>query len=129
MFCPKCDKTQLVKTIERQETLPVRDAKISVLSQLNVCSVCKEEFATTEQEEENVRKAYDEYRKQKGLLTHSEVRDVRVQYGLSQTAFSRWLGWAILRSIATSREACRTPSITRRCFCSGTQGTRRSFWR
>jgi putative zinc finger/helix-turn-helix YgiT family protein len=93
MFCPKCDKTQPVKTIRRQETLPVRDANISVLSEVTVCSVCKEEFATTAQEEENVLKAYGEYRKQKGLLTHSEVRDVRVQYGLSQTAFSRWLGW------------------------------------
>lgn len=93
MFCPNCDKTQPVKTIQRQETLPVRDEKVSVLSELSACSVCKQEFATTEQEEENVRKAYDEYRKRKGLLTHSEVRDVRVQYGLSQTAFSRWLGW------------------------------------
>ena len=93
MFCPKCDKTQPVTTIQRQETFTVRDEKVSVLSELNVCSVCKEEFATTEQEEENVRKAYDEYRRENGLLTHSEVRDVRVQYGLSQTAFSRWLGW------------------------------------
>jgi len=93
MFCPKCDKTQPVKTIQRQETFTVRDEKVSVLSEMNVCSVCKEEFATTEQEEENVRKAYDEYRRENGLLTHSEVRDVRVQYGLSQTAFSRWLGW------------------------------------
>lgn len=92
-FCPKCDKTQPVKTVRREEVVPVRDAKVSVVSTVSVCAACSEAFASEAQEEENVRNAYDAYRKQKGLLTHSEVREVRAIYGLSQTAFSRWLGW------------------------------------
>lgn len=92
-FCPACSKTQPVNTVTKEEEMLVRDLRLRVASTVMVCSVCKEEFASTAQEEENIRHAYDEYRKLKGFLTHSEVRDVRVKYGLSQTAFSRWLGW------------------------------------
>lgn len=92
-FCPKCDKTRLVKTIQREETLTVRATPIKIVSALTECLVCHEAFATEAQEEENVRKAYDEYRRQKALLSPSEVRDVRASYGLSQTGLSQWLGW------------------------------------
>ena len=56
-FCPKCEKTRPVKAVQQKETLPVRDAKIDVLSQVTVCSVCGEVFATEAQEEENIRQA------------------------------------------------------------------------
>jgi putative zinc finger/helix-turn-helix YgiT family protein len=92
-FCPKCDKTRPVKTIKREETLTVRETPIKIVSALTECSACHEAFATEAQEEENVRKAYDEYRRQKALLSPSEVRDVRASYGLSQTGLSQWLGW------------------------------------
>lgn len=92
-FCPKCDKTRLAKIVQKEEDMTVRDVRIRVVSTLTACSVCGEIFATEAQEEENIRKAYDEYRKLKGLLTPSEVRAVRTTYGLSQTNFSRWLGW------------------------------------
>lgn len=92
-FCPNCDKTQPVKTIQREETLTVRETPIKIVSALTECAVCSEAFATEAQEEENVRKAYDEYRRQKALLSPSEVRDVRVAYGLTQGGLSQWLGW------------------------------------
>ena len=92
-FCPNCDKTQPVKTIQREEILTVRETPIKTVSALTECSVCHEAFATEAQEEENVRKAYAEYRRQKALLSPSEVREVRVAYGLSQTGLSQWLGW------------------------------------
>lgn len=92
-FCPNCDKTQPVKTVQREETLNVRETPIKTVSALTECFSCHETFATEAQEKENVRKAYDEYRRQKALLSPSEVRDVRVIYGLSQTGLSQWLGW------------------------------------
>ncbi|PIP82596.1 MAG: hypothetical protein CO113_10740 [Elusimicrobia bacterium CG_4_9_14_3_um_filter_62_55] len=92
-FCPNCDKTQPVKCEQREETLTVRDTPIKVASLVTVCSACSEVFATEAQEDENVRKAYDEYRRLKGLLSPSDLKEIRGMYGLSQTAFSRWLSW------------------------------------
>lgn len=92
-FCPKCDRTQPVTAIQREEPITVRDTPIRTVSMLTECLACHDVFATEAQEEENVRKAYDEYRRQKALLSPSEIRDVRVAYGLSQTGLSQWLGW------------------------------------
>lgn len=92
-FCPKCRKTRLVKVLQKDEELPVRDTPIRITSTVMVCPVCKEEFASTTQEEENVRKAYNEYRRIKCLLTPAEIKSIREAFELSQTNFSRWLGW------------------------------------
>lgn len=92
-FCPNCEKSGPVEVIRKDETIKVRDMDIRTTSTVSKCSVCHETFATETQEEENLRKAYDEYRRQKKLLTPSEIKQLREQYGLSQTNFSRWLGW------------------------------------
>lgn len=93
MFCPMCRKTRPVTIVQKDEELKVRDALIRTTSTVMVCSVCKEEFAGTAQEEANVARAYAEYRKLKSLLTPSEIKAIRDTYELSQTNFSRWLGW------------------------------------
>ena len=43
--------------------------------------------------DENLLRARDAYRTQKGLLTSKEIAEIRDFYGLTQSDFSAMLGW------------------------------------
>lgn len=92
-FCPGCESSNPIKTVKRKEKLRVRDADVVVETTVSVCAKCGETFATEAQEERNVERAYAEYRRREGLLSPSDIQQVRAIYGLSQLNFSRWLGW------------------------------------
>lgn len=92
-FCPHCEKTTTLTHLKRDDVVRVKKAEVLINASLFVCDACKNEFATEEQEEANVAKAYDEYRKREKLLTPATIRSLRRRYGLSQTDFSSWLGW------------------------------------
>lgn len=92
-FCPNCEKSTLVDILTKKETIKVRDMTIPAISVVSKCSECQGIFATESQEEANLQKAYAEYRAAKKLLSHSDMKQIRQLYGLSQTNFSRWLGW------------------------------------
>ncbi|MCX5795082.1 MAG: DUF4065 domain-containing protein [Elusimicrobia bacterium] len=92
-FCPHCEKTTTVTLHKRDENVRVKKAEVVINASLYVCDACKKEFATEAQEEANVGKAYDEYRRREKLLAPAAIRSIRRRYGLSQTDFSSWLGW------------------------------------
>jgi putative zinc finger/helix-turn-helix YgiT family protein len=92
-FCPHCLEDRLVQTTREEKLLRVRDLDIPVSIESFVCDTCGKTFAAEEQEEENLHRAYEEYRRRKCLLSPTEIVEIRRTYGLSQPAFSRWLGW------------------------------------
>ncbi len=91
-YCPVCDKEQEIIIIEKQETYPVKGVDIEVQAHVCTCSVCHEEIWDPDLDDENLILAYQEYRKQKGLLAPEEIKAIRQSYGLSQTAFAKVLG-------------------------------------
>lgn len=93
MFCPHCEKNQKIVKVTKKETLPVMGEPVEYSAEVYRCSVCKGEFATTEMEEENFRKAYNFYRDKHHLLRPEKIKEIRHKYGMSQKDFSRFLGW------------------------------------
>jgi putative zinc finger/helix-turn-helix YgiT family protein len=92
-LCPHCLENRSVKTVHEEKMLRVRDLDIPVSIESFVCETCGKTFATEAQEERNLHRAYEEYRRRKCLLSPTDIADTRRMYGLSQTTFSRWLGW------------------------------------
>lgn len=93
MFCPHCEKNQKINKKTKKEVLHVMGEPVEYTAEVYRCSVCKGEFATTEMEEENFRKAYNFYRDKHHLLMPERIKEIRHKYGLSQKDFSRFLGW------------------------------------
>lgn len=93
MFCPYCESEQDVTKVVKRETLSVLGEPVNYDAELYKCTGCNNEFATTELEEENFRKAYNIYRDRHHLLRPEKIREIRHKYILSQKDFSRFLGW------------------------------------
>lgn len=92
-FCPHCERMSELSLLKRSRVVRVKKAEVAIEEVLHVCRVCKNEFATEEQEEANIAKAYEAYRKRENLLSPAAIRSLRRRYGLSQSDFSTWLGW------------------------------------
>lgn len=92
-ICPVCEQEGVMETGRQIETLKIRGKAIKINAYLERCTVCREVFATVEDEEKNIQKAYRLYRQEVNLLQPDEIREIRMKYGLSQKAFARLLGW------------------------------------
>lgn len=95
-FCPRCERTNPVTLLNRERIVRVKKLDLAIAESLFACNVCKNEFATEEQEEANIAKAYEEYRKRENLLAPAAIRSLRRRHGLSQGDFSAWLGWGAI---------------------------------
>lgn len=93
MFCPYCEVDQEITKVTRRESLPVLGEHIEFDAEVYKCNACNGEFATTDMDEENFRKAYNLYRDKQHLLRPERIKEIRLKYSLSQKDFSRFLGW------------------------------------
>lgn len=93
LFCPNCGCFCPVRYEEREEVLPVRGDRINITSTVAVCEQCGEDLFDEKVESDNLERAYRIYREEHGILTPSQVAELREKYGLSQRSFSRFLGW------------------------------------
>lgn len=71
----------------------IKGERICVEQETLVCPVCGKEFTTLEVADKSQKKAYQIYRKSKGLLSPEEIKGIRQKYGLSQGLFARILGF------------------------------------
>ncbi len=92
-FCPHCETLREVAEKHKDEIFKIRGEEIPVEVTLLECNTCHQEFAPTDMEESNFKKAYDIYRTRKRLLFPEEIATIRSKYELSQRALSRLLGW------------------------------------
>lgn len=91
-YCPKCEKEVEVIHAVCKKVMPVKGVDVEIDASIDTCSSCGHEIWINESVDENLRKAYNTYRKMEGLLLPEEIKAIREQYGLSQTAFARVLG-------------------------------------
>ncbi len=96
IFCPYCLSEQEIVYIKRPETFVVRDEPIHIESTVAQCTRCNHEIFEMEADSKNLQTAYDQYRKNHGLLTCKEIRSIRGKYGLSQRALAKILGWGLI---------------------------------
>lgn len=91
-YCPVCGCEQEMKLVQKEETYKVKEACITIPATVCTCSACAEELMSVEHDDENLRKAYAQYRELHGLLQPHEIKAIRDQYGVSQVTFARILG-------------------------------------
>lgn len=93
-FCPHCEKESLVESLQGTEEINVRGELIQVKTEFYRCLTCGGEFERINLDNNNdpLVVAYDEYRRRKGMLRPSEIKEFRKKYGLSQKELSDVLG-------------------------------------
>lgn len=96
MDCPICNK---VHTLEQRKRLTQSIVKDETVDHDEIYFSCpfgdedENEFVSAGLMDENLLRARDSYREKKGLLTSTEIANIRSNYGLSQSDFSALLGW------------------------------------
>ena len=91
-YCPSCEKESATKIVEQYETLTVKGQEITLKVKVRICEECGEEIIDKELDNASLKEFYDEYKKLNNLLTTAEIKDVRTQWGLSQSQFAILLG-------------------------------------
>jgi len=92
VFCPNCRNEIEPRIEQRPEVFTIKGDPTEVESRIGICSKCGHELFLEELEEGNFKRAYDAYRRKHEMLTASEIRDIRENYGLSQRALAQLLG-------------------------------------
>lgn len=93
MFCPKCGKEVETEMRQVEETYTVKGDDITVIADVCFCKSCGDELWNEEFDEQNLLKAYTEYRRRHNLLQPEEIQAIREKYNLSQRTFARILGF------------------------------------
>lgn len=93
LYCHECDhEHELELRKEINETL-VKKMLVEHEEIFYYCPISDESFYTEKLHDQTLLAARDSYREMKGLLTSSEIKEIRNMYGLTQIEFSRLLGW------------------------------------
>lgn len=97
MDCPICGTTHFVEKRSRTTNAVIKGTVVSYEEIYFFCASDSEndecEFVPAEVMDENLLRARDAYRTQKGLLTSGQIAEIRKTYGLTQSEFSALLGW------------------------------------
>ena len=92
-ICPGCGKEVETKIVQKEETLSVKGKLFTLLVPVRVCVDCGEEIIDEKLDGETLCLFYDEYKKSEQLLTAQEIKEIRAKYNLSQSSFSKLLGF------------------------------------
>lgn len=92
-YCPECDTDVCARLCSRRANLFVRGENITYTEVVATCPHCGAEIGDARIEDENLERAYSEYRSRHGIMAPNEIRDLRVSYGLSLREFSKFLGF------------------------------------
>ena len=88
--CPLCGGFLEVVSEEREVRIGTRSARVR--DQFSSCSACEEEYYAPGQMDATLRRASDAIRREEGLLTPHQIREIRQGLGLTQDAFEKLLG-------------------------------------
>lgn len=94
--CPICNKVHSLEMRKRLTQCLVKGEIVDYEEVYYLCPLSDEEeneFAPASIMDENLLRARDAYRTNKGLLTSKEIATIRDFYGVSQSDFSAILGW------------------------------------
>ena len=91
-FCPSCEEYRQTKVVGRDETYTVRDRKITLSLEVELCTCCGESIGSDETDQKILDAVHAEYRRQADLLTPERVKEIRKRYRLSQKSFAVLLG-------------------------------------
>ncbi len=96
MDCPVCDSIHTLEKRKRETQGIVKGEIVTYEEIYYLCPLANEdenEFVSAAIMDNNLLKARDAYRREKGLLTSSEIAEIRKFYDVTQSEFSNLLGW------------------------------------
>ena len=86
--CPHTD-THIIKKVE---TYDVKGEPVAVEANVRVCKKCNEEIFDMKLDTENLKQAYQKYKKAHGLLLAEDIVRIRNRYKLGQRTFAKLIG-------------------------------------
>lgn len=92
MICSNCYNEHNFEIREEREVICVRGEDIEIFSKVTYCKDCGTKVWNPEHDNNNLKLAYNLYRKKHNLLTPEEIIAIRERYGISQTTFAKVLG-------------------------------------
>ena len=92
-YCPSCDQKVSAVLKHRDESLKIRGEMITYDAMVVVCPCCGNILGDSRIEGENLNRAYATYRSLHDIISPAEIRQLRIDYGLSTREFSRFLGF------------------------------------
>ncbi len=92
-LCTCCMEEHEVKTVLVFERAIFKNIKVAYEALYWYCDIAEELYMDEQQMQENDVHLKDAYRKEQGLLTSSEIYNIRAKYGISQTDLCLLLGW------------------------------------
>ncbi|GEM_PF-1901830 len=92
-YCFKCDAEQDVILKKVEKTFNVRGQNVNAFITIAECQKCHEEVEDNELADANDIIIFSEYRRKNDLLFPQQIKEIRNQYGLSQSDFSLLLGF------------------------------------
>lgn len=78
--------------IEKEETYPVKGESITVTANVRVCVDCGQEIFDYDLDNENIKRAFREYKRCHSLLKSEEIKALREKYGISQRTLAKLIG-------------------------------------
>ncbi len=93
--CPNCAKITEVRFIKGVEELNIRGETIPVEVEYYQCEECGEDFEIPRPDYDPLDIAYREYRRRKGMLQPEQIKEFRLELGLTQKEMSQVLGIGI----------------------------------
>ncbi len=94
--CPLCMEFHDLELVEKKTKSIFKGEEIEFTSTYYLCKNTNELLMTESLIQENSLKTKDAYRRKVGLLTSSEIKNIRDKYEISQKDLSKSLGWGEL---------------------------------
>ena len=91
--CPACESNMGLKITTRLKEFDIKGEKITIDTTYYHCNNCGKDFNSPKEFGDPYRKAYDEYRRRKGMVQPEEIVSFRNKYNLTQKELSDLLGF------------------------------------
>lgn len=92
-LCTCCMEEHEVKTVLVKDEATYKNKKVAYEASYLYCDAAEELYMDEQQMQENDVRLKNAYRKSEGLLTSSNISDIRAKYGISQSDLCILLGW------------------------------------
>lgn len=78
--------------IQKEETYPVLGENTTIVANVKVCDDCGEEVFDFKLDEDNLQRAFSQYRRKHALMTAMEIMALRRKYNISQRTLATLIG-------------------------------------
>ena len=92
-ICIDCSKKFDIAPVFEPEEYEIKGKKIVIKAEKANCPCCGEPLVNNAADSRNFEKVYRAYRKEENLLMPEEIKQIRLQYGITQVGFSKILGF------------------------------------